>query len=414
MSSSPDSFTFTLLDTPLLEWPSRVLTPVLQAATNHYNTDYQTARHREDGYRAATHPAMIAQSTLAFNQSIRTVVNTFDHVDPRETESPTPSEPYIPRTPSPEPLPVPPRTATPFPDDLTLDNENAEPLPNYADEPPQYTTQRSPSPAVSGDMAVSQGHWINNLLEDRPLHEVVVPNSQGGVVMASLVSYDFNADSPEILARRHSTATTYSYPLHAQPKPYRCHRFLKRERHLFDPTARHTDLLTHAVRKEGDVTLRAEVHRYRAKYVESRQKARRLAILKKEYNDNCRMMNDSMIRLAQVDAYIRLTTRMCDPHREGEGFTAEEWHEALASLRDDWRRLDPRQDPKCHWCGKANHDTHECGMLRQCLLCMGWGHHEKNCRIPHVHCEWERPCRIPWDMNHVPCHKSNPAIEDWA
>jgi hypothetical protein len=177
---------------------------------------------------------------------------------------------------------------------------------------------------------------------------------------------------------------------------------------------KHADLLTHAVRKEDDVTLRAKVHRYRAKYVESRQKARCLAILKKEYNDDRRMMNKSMICLAQADAYIRLTTRMCDPHREGEGFTAEERHEALASLRDGWRRPDQRQDPKCHWCGKTNHDTHDCGMIRQCLLCMGWGHHEKNCRIPHVHCEWERPCRVPWDMNHVPCPKANPAIQDWA
>jgi hypothetical protein len=59
MSSSPDSFTFTLLDTPLLEWPERVPTPVLQAATDHFNTDYQTARRREDGHRAATHAAMI-------------------------------------------------------------------------------------------------------------------------------------------------------------------------------------------------------------------------------------------------------------------------------------------------------------------------------------------------------------------
>jgi hypothetical protein len=392
MSSSPDSFTFTLLDTPLLEWPERVPTPVLQAATDHYNTDYQTARRREDGYRAATHAAMIAQSTLAFNQGIRTVVNTFDHGEPRETQSPTPSEPYIPRTPSPEPLPVPPRTATPFPDDLAPDNEDTEPLPNYADEPSRYTTQRSSSPAISGDTAISQGHWINNLLEDGPLHEVVVPNGQGGVVTASLISYDFDTDSPEILARRHSHATTYSYPLHTRPKPYRCRRFLKREHHLFDPTARHADLLIHAVRKEDNVTLQAEVHRYRAKYVESRQKARRLAILKKEYNDDRRMMNESMIRLAQADAYTHLTTRMCDPYREGEGFTAEEQSKALASLRDDWRRPDQCLDPKCHWCGKFNHDTHECGMIRQCLLCTGWGHREKDCRIPHVHCVWERPC----------------------
>jgi hypothetical protein len=198
---------------------------------------------------------MIAQSTLAFNQSIRTIVNTFDHDEPREAESPTPSEPYIPRTPSPDPLPVPPRTATPFPDDLAPDSEDTEPLPNYADEPPQYTTQRSPSPAVSGDTAVSQDHWINNLLEDGPLHEVIVPNGQGGVVTASLISYDFDTDSPEILARCHSTATTYSYPLHARPKPYRCRRFLKRECYLFDPSTTHADLLTHTVRKEDDVTL---------------------------------------------------------------------------------------------------------------------------------------------------------------
>jgi hypothetical protein len=112
--SSP-STSFTLLDTPLLEWLERVLTPVLRAATRHFGTSYQVARHREDIFHAATHAAMIAQSTLAFNQTIRTVVNSFADQEPDRTGSPTPSVPYIPRTPtpelipaSPEPLPVPP------------------------------------------------------------------------------------------------------------------------------------------------------------------------------------------------------------------------------------------------------------------------------------------------------------------
>jgi hypothetical protein len=112
--SSP-STSFTLLDTPLLEWPERVPTPVLHAATRHYGTSYQAARYREDTYRAATHAAMIAQSTLAFNQTIRTVVDSFADQEPDRMGSPTPSAPYIPRTPtpelipaSPEPLPVPP------------------------------------------------------------------------------------------------------------------------------------------------------------------------------------------------------------------------------------------------------------------------------------------------------------------
>jgi hypothetical protein len=87
--------------------------------------------------------------------------------------------------------------------------------------------------------------------------------------------------------QRYSTECN-TYPLHARPKPYQCRHFLKKKCHLFDPIARHADLLTHTVRKERDVTLRAEVHRYHAKYIEARQKAQRLAQLKQEYNDDCR------------------------------------------------------------------------------------------------------------------------------
>jgi hypothetical protein len=242
----------------------------------------------------------------------------------------------------------------------------------------------------------------------------VVPNGQGGVIPAPLIRYDFDTDSPEILATRNEETTVYSFPLHARAKPYRCRRFLKKERHLFNPLTTHADLLTHAVRKENDVTLRAEVHRYRAKYVETRQQARRLALLKQQYNDNRREMHESMIRLARADAYARLSARMCEPHREEDGFTEEERRLALASVRDSWRRPEPRQDQKCFWCGKVNHDTRECGMLRQCLLCTGWGHHEKACRIPHVHCQWDEPCHVPWDMGHSPCAKTNPETYDWA
>jgi hypothetical protein len=47
-------------------------------------------------------------------------------------------------------------------------------------------------------------------------------------------------------------------------------------------------------------------------------------LLKQQYNDNRREMHDSMTRLAQADTYIRLTTRMCEPCQEEEGFTEEE------------------------------------------------------------------------------------------
>jgi hypothetical protein len=214
-------------------------------------------------YQSATHAAMITQSTLAFNQDVQTVLRSFAAREPNRTGSPTSSEPYIPRTPtpeliphaSPEPLPVPPRTATPFPDNLAPDDEGTELLPCYADKPHQYTAQHSPSPMASGDTAVSQGLWINNLLETGPLHNVVVPNGQGSVTLAPLIRYDFDTDSPEILATQGGNTTVHSYPLNARPKPYCCRRFLKKERHLFNPTAAHANLLTLAVRKEDDVTL---------------------------------------------------------------------------------------------------------------------------------------------------------------
>jgi hypothetical protein len=122
MSSSPTAFT--LADAPVLEWPERVPTPILRATTAYFNADYQTARHREGQSHAAIHAAMIAQGTYAFGETVQSVLQSFANREPNRAGSPTPSVPYAPRSPtpelipstSPEPLPIPPRVATPFPD----------------------------------------------------------------------------------------------------------------------------------------------------------------------------------------------------------------------------------------------------------------------------------------------------------
>jgi hypothetical protein len=169
MSSS--STTFTLTNAPVLEWPERVPTPVLRAAITYFDADYQTARHREGQHRATVHAAMIAQGTYTFGETVQSVLQSFANQEPNRAGSPTPSVPYVPRSPtpelipstSPEPLPVLPRFATPFPDNLSqgiefevvavelgapFPDDQTDPLPNYEEEPPRYTAQRSPSPSV--------------------------------------------------------------------------------------------------------------------------------------------------------------------------------------------------------------------------------------------------------------------------
>jgi hypothetical protein len=266
MSSS--STTFTLADTLFLEWLEWVPMPILLAAFRHYGTDYCAAWHHDNMYHTTIHTAMVAQGMYAYGQTIQTVLCSFANREPNRAGLPTSSLPYIPHTltpelilpTSPEPLPVTSWVMTPFP---------ADPLPDYNDEPPRYTAQRSPSLIASKNTAISQDQWINNLPKTGPLHDVMVPTGQGSVMPAPLTHYDFDTDLPKLLATHGGNSPTYLFPLHAYPKPYHCRHFLKKKQYLFNPLATHTNQLMYAVRKENDITLQAEIHYYQAKYVET-------------------------------------------------------------------------------------------------------------------------------------------------
>jgi hypothetical protein len=94
------------------------------------------------------------------------------------------------------------------------------------------------------------------------LHNISVPVGAEGLETAPFIRYDFDTDSPELLATHGRGCSVHSSFLHARPKPYELPTLTKKERFLFRMDEPFSPLLDQAVELEDDITLRAEVHRH--------------------------------------------------------------------------------------------------------------------------------------------------------
>jgi hypothetical protein len=227
-------------------------------------------------------------------------------------------------------------------------------------------------------------------------HDVIIPVGLEDEEAAPFFRYDFDIGSPELLTTRGRNCHVYARFLHARPRPYPCKALTKRQRLLFHPQERHTPLVDRALDLERDVTLRAEVQHFRHNIKTGREISLRLAMLKEEYNNTRAMTHQSARRLAAADAATRIMGRVIEE-------VAEEDHLPRRILEPGMRSLDHNTEPlryeeKCGWCRKPSHDATACSMLRQCLLCQGWGHREEDCRNPHRYCVEQEVCQVPTDQ----------------
>jgi hypothetical protein len=138
------------------------------------------------------------------------------------------------------------------------------------------------------------------------------------------------------------------------------------------------------------------VQHFRHNIKTGREISLRLAMLKEEYNNTRAMTHQSARRLAAADAATRIMGRVIEE-------VAEEDHLPRRILEPGMRSLDHNTEPlryeeKCGWCRKPSHDAMACSMLRQCLLCQGWGHREEDCRNPHRYCVEQEVCQVPTDQ----------------
>jgi hypothetical protein len=214
---------------------------------------------------------------------------------------------------------------------------------------------------------------------------------------AQWVQYDFDTDSPELLATIGWGHSIHSSPLRARPRPYPIAPLTKKEHFLFHTEQVFTPLVDTALDRERDVGLRAEVQRYRRMTQRARSLTYRLVDLKAEYNEARTKAHESATHLAYADAHDRLMTKVLTEVMEDQTLAPRIRQQGLTLINDSDAR-EPRQRASvCEWCVKTTHDSTMCSMLRQCMLCQGWGHLEDACHAPHRLCQCEEMCRVSRD-----------------
>ena len=229
------------------------------------------------------------------------------------------------------------------------------------------------------------------------LHEVTVPVGREGVEIAPFIWYNFYTDSPELLATRGRGHPVHSCPLEARPQPYPLPPFTRRHRMLFHQFEPYTPAVDRALDIERDVTLRAEVQRYRRAVARANRLTNRIAPLKCRYNEERMIAEESMNRLAQADAYSRILARVTTDVPDERMLPVRVVNAAIVAVNEPDRLQPRRQVTECTWCHKDTHDITQCSMIRQCLLCESWGHLEHDCKRPHRHCLTGEMCRVPVD-----------------
>jgi hypothetical protein len=122
-----------------------------------------------------------------------------------------------------------------------------------------------------------------------------------------------------------------------------------------------------------------------------------LAALKQEYDKDRVTAHESAAYLARADAYNRILHRVLTEVPTDEEIPTEVVDEGIAATWDNDQNVPHHQTTHCTWCYKDSHNTTECSMLRQCLLCKVWGHLEYDCNRPHCHCVEGEMCKVPDD-----------------
>jgi hypothetical protein len=421
---------------PVLEYPIRVSTPVLQRTvldaaeeqameaaeqiiTLAQEHGVAVARRQERAQQAAVHAAMIVQSRLVFEIPMGQALRMFGNRSPPATITRLP--PAGATTPSPEPLPIPPRRVdTPFPQDLPQTNSDDPAVPpvyspQYA--PPDYAPRSpTPEPQEEGELTPeltteeAPGEypgpgWIPNIDEEGVVHEYTVPVGEEDLEIAPFFQYDLEVEPPEIRLTQGRNCRVHSRLLRARARPYPCPILTSQQRLLFREKERHTRFVDQALDLERDVSLRAEVQHFRNSIDKSARIAAFIADAKEAFFQARWDEQRSADRLGAADAYTRLRTRVLTEVIPSSRLPSHIINEGLQSIHDRAHDNPRRREERCRWCQRGNHDTAECALIRQCIHCMGHGHLEADCRTPHERCFEGEMCTVPHDHRrfHYPC-----------
>ena len=276
---------------PILRYPQRVSTPVLQEMVTPLAVELalKGARIQEWAMQAAVHAAMVAQAVeLLEGATVSRCIQAFK-AEPPTIPSYAAEELH---TLEEAPLPIPPRTESPEP----LIDETSSTLPPYSPSYHVYTPPTTPSndPRPPAQPYEHPGHdWIPNGEVGNPLHDVQIPVGTGERIIAPFVRYDYDTDSPKLLATLGRGCPVHSTFLYARPVVERVSLFTRKERYLFQPDETFTPITQAAIDRLGDATLKAETIRYQRFTRRTRRIARQLGEMREEYEQARELAHES-------------------------------------------------------------------------------------------------------------------------
>jgi hypothetical protein len=317
------------------------------------------------------------------------------------------TRPTRPNTPMPLPIPPPhspvytpqtPDERSPSPDPgiaklvihlVSTLSDNATPLPSPSAQPlPIYTSHPDSTTIVEETgFGVHPGEGWEDNLNPTKYSSIQVIDAEDMVFEGTRIShmapfFRINLDHvpyPEVAVMDGLGCPIQVHPLCAEPDLYPKLLLTLKEEFLFADDQPSTTLVDHALVLEDDISLIAEVERYRAAKAEARSLANQMTNLKRKFDEVNWDVYDSVERLSAANAYNRIKPHVLYGVQPNECLSNEDIQKGLDQVTDPWQQADDDLEATCQWCKEYRHNTTNCLLLHQCKLCLKYGHWENDC-----------------------------------
>jgi hypothetical protein len=166
--------------------------------------------------------------------------------------------------------------------------------------------------------------------------------------------YRINMDDkyPTVSVTEGRNCPVHSISLCAQPHPYPKPLLTQKEEFIFHNGECFTPLINEALHMDRDVTLWAEVVRYRRAMAEVHSLASQLVSLKRKFDNATWDVQNSGKRLAMADAYGHLEPHILYGIQVTDDITAEDIEYGIQQVMDPWEQGPNYENVTCEWCLK--------------------------------------------------------------
>ena len=202
---------------------------------------------------------------------------------PPYSDRSTPPPLLTPNTPSPNPLPIPPR--------LTEEGlvSSLEPLDTEtAVASPTPSVLEIPAPEPIDESHPGEG-WQPNICREGIAYPMQILDENGAITIAPYLRLNLNRGNPLIEGTLGLGRPVTSHPLHATPDCYPHIMLTEQQLQYFKAGEAQTALANRALRDEQDISLQAEVYRYRKGVRRTEHLAKRVWDARQEYQAQQRL-----------------------------------------------------------------------------------------------------------------------------